>query len=495
MQRYLCFDIGAGSGRALLASFDGDKLTVDEYGRFASSAVRTSRGVYWDVLSITASIKNILAQAGTQGIAIHSIGIDCFGVDFGLLSRSGELLGNPMCDMDPRTAGILESSKDLWNAKELYAQTGAQIYEMTTLFQLAALKREGNDILNFAATFLMMPDLLNYMLTGEACSEFTVSSTSNLLKLSAPEWNAPLIERFGLNRNMFINPVLSGNAKFRLSSILRDELLINDVDVVTVAGHDTASAVAALPDTGGDAIFISSGTWSIIGAVTDKPIIDARFAGVLSNEGCHDGKNRLIKNLLGMKFLQDLKAAWARAGKDMSYSQLDLAMEHTKPFGVFIDPENMAYFSGLNMPRLIEGYCMKSGQQLPEGVGEYMRTVNESLALSYRESIGQIELACGRTFSRIFILGGGVQNHHLCQMTADATGKPVSAWYKESAAFGNALIQAFAAGSIEQRDMPACAKASHTAMEFTPANTSKWDEQYEKFLKLKKKWYDQGTDF
>jgi sugar (pentulose or hexulose) kinase len=488
MQRYLCFDIGAGSGRGLLAGFNGNSLTVSEFSRFSSSAVRTSRGVYWDVLSIVENIKKTIIEAKTQGNDIHSIGIDCFGVDFGLISKSGELLGNPMCDMDPRTAGILESTGSLWNAADLYKQTGAQIYEMTTLFQLAALKRQGNEALEIAAKFLMMPDVLNYMLTGETHAEFTVSSTSNLLKLGLLEWNTELIERFGLNRKMFLDPVLPGKVKNRLSGMIRDELGIEGVDVVTVAGHDTASAVAALPDTGGDSIFISSGTWSIVGAVTDKPVIDMRFAGILSNEGCHDGKNRLIKNLLGMKFLQELKSVWAREGRDISYALMDEAMEHTKPFTSLIDPENMAYFSGTNMPQLMIDYCVRTAQPVPESVGEFVRAANESLALSYRESIEQIELACGRKFKSIYILGGGVQNRHLCQMTADATRKPVYAWYKESAAFGNALIQACAAGNLSPGEMATCAAASHKSTEFVPGKPGIWDDQYDRFLKLKKKW-------
>jgi rhamnulokinase/L-fuculokinase len=468
----------------MLAAYDGTTIKIEEFSRFHNTPVRTCTGYYWDVLSILTHIKQALSMSKNKGYNISGLGIDCFGVDFGLLSKTGELLQNPMCDIDPRTSGIVEKTANVMNIEKLYAATGAQIYDMTTLFQLVAFLHEGNAALKEAAHLLFMPDLINYLLTGVQRTEFTAASTSLLLSLADKKWNHKLMHAYGINPSLFGDVTLAG-ASEPLCAAIKAELLCNDVRVNTVAGHDTASAIIPIPSKPGENYaFVSSGTWSIIGAPTPEPIIDMRFAGSISNEGCYEGSNRLIKNVFGMKFINELRHCWDMEGKHISFPDMDAAAAAATPFAAFIDPENLSYFADENnMPSLIAQYCRVTNQYIPLNAGDFIRAVDESLAFCYKKTLLELESIIGKKFDTLYIVGGGTQNKILCQMAANACGIPVFAGAKESAAMGNALMQLKASGEIRNAtELAACVSDSVVPMIYEPRDCDQWQEKYTDYL-------------
>jgi sugar (pentulose or hexulose) kinase len=473
----------------MLAEFDGSSVKMEEFIRFHNQPVRTCTGYYWDVLAIITHIKEALSSARGKGCPVSGLGVDCFGVDFGLLSPSGDLLANPVCDIDPRTNGIIEQT-GVMSIEELYMQTGAQIYDMTTLFQLVALIKENSAALKGASRLLFMPDLINYLLTGVMRTEFTVASTSLLVKPTERAWNHELMRAYGINPALFGDIELPG-ASAPLCGLIRDELLMPDIQVTTIAGHDTASAVIPIPARSGESYaWVSSGTWSVIGAPTEKPIIDMRFAGVISNEGCYDGGNRLIKNAFGMKFINELRHVWNMEGRQISFADMDAAAEAALPFASFIDPENFSFFAGDHMPHLIRQYCMETGQSIPESAGEFVRAVDESLAFCYKKALAEMETITGRKLETLYIVGGGTQNRILCQMAANACGIPVIAGAKESAALGNAMIQLKASGELRTAgEMADCVSRSVERTVYEPQDVALWQENYPKYLEAIKRYH------
>jgi rhamnulokinase len=482
MLKFLSYDLGASSGRAMIATYNGKKMNIRELFRFPTSPVRVQAGYYWDVLSIFNHMKHALVKCKSEAGTIRSLGIDAFGVDFGLLSRTGELLANPLCDCDTRTKGSLRPALEIYSMDEMYKITGAQIYEMTTLFQLYALKLQGNPILEVADTLLMMPDLLNYFFTGIKATELTVASTTNLLSPFSKNWLSDVIASFGLPSRIFTDIIPPGHVLGNLSGFVRDELSCGDIKVVTTAEHDTAAAAASVPAKEKEYVFISSGTWSIVGTETSEAVINMKFSGVLSNERCFNGGNRLIKNLLGMKFIQECRQEWESEGTGVEYTTMNEMSEKCVPFVSFIDPEDTNFFVEQNMLMLIADYCRLTDQPIPQTIGEVVICINQSLAMAYRRTILQMEEALGKKLANVYIVGGGTQNTLLCKMTADATGKPVIAGYRESASLGNALVQAMTFGEIRNADeLRECARISYPIQVYEPQNTGMWDSAYEKF--------------
>jgi sugar (pentulose or hexulose) kinase len=328
-----------------------------------------------------------------------------------------------------------------------------------------------------------MPDLINYLLTGERITEFTVASTSLLMSLTGRKWNTGLMNRYGIDPSLFGEITLAGTS-LPLCGAIGEELLARKMLVTTVAGHDTASAVIPIPARGHENYaFVSSGTWSVIGAPTPSPVIDMRFAGSISNEGCFDGSNRLVKNIFGMKLLNQLKYSWEMEGKAVSFAQMDACAVESEPFACFIDPENLSFFAGENMPGLIQDYCRRTYQRVPGTVGEFVRAVDESLAFCYKKTLLELEAVSGRKFATLFIVGGGTQNKILSQMAASACGIPVVAAAKESAALGNALMQLMACGELKTAgDLAACVQQSVSSTIYEPTEAARWQEKYADYL-------------
>ncbi|MDD5017122.1 MAG: FGGY family carbohydrate kinase [Eubacteriales bacterium] len=482
-KKYMCVDLSVGSGRIMAGLFDGNKMDMREVYLFDNSSVKVLGSEYWDVYYIFNKIKESIIVFKTMFDGITSIGIDTFGTVYGLLSETGELLSNPICYTDPRTKGMLKLCYSIFPQNEFYKISGSELVELTLPSQLLSLKLQNNPVFYSAKTLLMLPDLLNYFLTGIKATEYTIASTSSLLNLVKKDWLHEVIDVFGFNRDMFTNVVMPGNKLGKISSHVRNELLCESIDVINITEHDTASAAIAIPSEKNDYVFISSGTYSVLGVETDKPVIDLRYVDTLSNEGCFGGNNRIIKNLLGTYFLQECRIVWELEGTAVDYDSIDNLIINTKPFISFIDVENTDYFVGEHMPNLISEYCRLSLQPVPYTIGEFIMCITQSMAMAYRKTINQFEEVLDKKIEKIFIVGGGTQNRLLCQMTADCTGKIVYSGYKSSASLGNALVQANASGEISGiSQMRQCAMRSFPLTVYEPACTNIWDEKYGEYL-------------
>jgi rhamnulokinase len=482
MSRYLAFDLGAESGRAILGTLESGRLTLEELHRFPNTPVRVLAALYWDTLRLWHEILCGLAIAGReQRLTLDGIGVDTWGVDFALIGADGGLAGNPRHYRDARTNGILAKALQVVPREEIFAETGIQFMQINTLYQLYAMRLAGEPALAAARKLLMMPDLFNYWLTGVAKSEKTIASTSQFYNPIRGRWAAELFERLDLPKAILPEIVPPGT---RLGPLLPDVAAgagLGSVPVYATACHDTASAVAAVPASGSDWCYISSGTWSLMGVELDAPVIDERALALnLTNEMGAEGKTRLLKNIAGLWLLQESRRAWALEGKEYNYDQLSAMAAAAPPFAAVIDPD--AFLEPGSMPAKIAAHCRGRGQRPPESVASISRTIFESLALRYREVLESLESLLGRRFSAIHIVGGGSRNRLLNQLVADSTGRTVVAGPAEATAMGNVLIQAIGAAEIsglaEAREIVRRSAALET---FTPQPTVDWDCAYARF--------------
>jgi len=442
---YLAIDLGAESGRAITGRFDGERLTLSEDHRFANTPVQLPDGLYWDVLSLyretVASIR-----AGLAAGPVDSVGIDGWAVDYGLLDRSGALLGNPLHYRNPRFEPMVAELVRRIGADELYRRTGIQSLSINTTCQLLA--QRGGPALAAADRLLLIPDLLRFWLTGEATAEVTNASTTQLLSASRLVWDGSLMAAVGIRPEILPPLVRPGALSGQLSGPAATELGMS-VPVIAVASHDTGSAVAGIPATTDTFGYISSGTWSLVGIERREPTLnDAARAANLSNERGVDGTFRLLKNVMGLWLVQECRRAWLREGHDLSYDTLREMARAARPFGPLIDPDDPRLLAPGDMPARIRQLCGETAQTLPETPGEVTRCILESLACAYRATFDAIRAASGQAVSEIHVVGGGSRNDLLCQLTADATGLPVLAGPAEATATGNLLVQAMAVGRI-----------------------------------------------
>ena len=442
---YLAIDLGAESGRALAGRFDGDRLDVTEVHRFANTPVQLPDGLYWDALALYHQTLASL-RAGLAASPIESAGIDGWAVDYGLLDRRGALLGNPLHYRNPRFGPMVDELTRRVAPAELYRRTGIQLLPINTSCQLLAQATGAT----FAAAdrLLLVPDLLRYWLTGEATAEATNASTTQLLGAGSPVWDPWLLDRLGVSASLLPPVVAPGTPSGSVRGPAADEVS-RAIPVVAVASHDTASAVAAVPARTDSFGYISSGTWSLVGVERREPTLnEAAFRANLSNERGVDGTFRLLKNVMGLWLLQECRRVWSRAGSAASYAELrDLA--RTAPaFGSVIDVSDARLLAPGDMPARIRTLCRERGQAPPESIAATVRCILESLAGAYAGAFDAITAASGQPVTEIHIVGGGSRNDLLCQLTADATGRPVLAGPTEATAIGNLLVQAMAAGRI-----------------------------------------------
>ncbi|MGN0037106.1 MAG: rhamnulokinase family protein [Bacteroidaceae bacterium] len=443
-EAYLAIDLGGGSGRVIAGFEEAGELQLDTVSRFPNRQVELGGRIYWDFLSLFEDMKRGIRQAAEKGYRIRSIGIDTWGVDFGLIDRNGRLLGNPVCYRDHRTDGLPERFFASHDAQAHYAACGTQVMPINTLFQLYSIKLENDPQLEAADRLLFMPDLFSYFLTGVANNEYTIASTSELMDIRTGQWNYPLIEELGLPTQIFGEIVLPGSHRGVLTPALMAELGIDyEVPVVAVASHDTASAVCAIPPAadGGCTAFLSSGTWSLLGVRTERPILseEARRSG-FTNEGGADGKICFLQNITGLWMLQRLMAVWKEQGLDTAYDRLIDEAEKAD-FDALIDVDDPRLVSPASMSDAIANCCRTSGQPVPHTRGELVRCVLRSLADRYRRAIEGLNALLPTPVERLRIIGGGAQNHFLNRLTAEATGLPVEAGPVEATAIGNILIQ------------------------------------------------------
>ncbi len=448
MSRYLAFDLGAESGRAMLGTLDAGRLAVEEVHRFSNTPVRVFDALYWDTLRLWHEIQRGLAIAGRERkLALDGIGIDTWGVDFALLGGDGALADNPRHYRDARTHGVMPKVFAIVPRAEVFAQTGIQFMQINSLYQFYALKLAGSPALARAHKLLFMPDLLNYWLTGVARAEVTIASTSQFYDPRRKAWATDLLERLGLPTHILPEIVAPGTRLGPLLDSVAEAAGLGAVPVYATGCHDTASAVAAVPAEGSNWCYISSGTWSLMGAELDQPIIDEQVLEQnLTNEIGVAGKVRFLKNIAGLWLLQECRRAWALEGAEFTYDELVRLAGCAQPFRASIDPD--AFLEPGDMPRKIAERCRASGQAPPQTPGEFTRTILESLARRYRQVLESLETLAGRRFDAIHIVGGGSRNRLLNQLVANATGRTVIAGPSEATAIGNVLTQAIGAGEL-----------------------------------------------
>lgn len=479
----LAFDFGASSGRAILGSFENGKITLTELHRFDNEPVKMNGGFYWDLPKLFYEIRQGLLKA--EKYEYESIGIDTWGVDYALVDKDGMLLGNPYNYRDERTVPVFENLKKEISENELYKQTGIQNLNINTLYQLLETKKNHPELYSLGDKLILMPDLFGYLLTGKIYAERTMASTTQLLNPNTKEWNEELISRLGLDLNKFPSLVDSGEKIAPLKEEICKELGIKPKWLTAVAGHDTASAVVAIPAKNKDFVYISCGTWSLFGTELDSPCITEQSAKMnLSNETGYDKTTRFLKNISGLWIIQETRRQFRRDGKDYSYADMEKMAREAKPFTCFIDPDDPRFTPPGNQIKRIKDFCCETGQYIPETDGEIVRCIYESLAMKYKYTFENLKKCTGKSFKTIHMVGGGTKDGFLCRMTADATGVPVIAGPIEATAAGNVAVQLISLGKIKDlKEARKIISDSFDVVEYLPQDES-FNEHYNVFCQL-----------
>jgi rhamnulokinase len=489
----LAFDLGAESGRALLGRFDGDRLSLADIHRFPNTPVRLPDGLHWDVLHLWAEIKQGIALAYSQaGNRLGSIGLDTWGVDFSLLDRTGALIGNPYHYRDSRTDGMMERAFGRIARSDIFAQTGIQFMPINTLYQLVAMAEQASPLFEIAQTFLTIPDLFNYWLTGRKVCEFSNATTTQCYNPRTRTWASSLLAALGIPTHIFPEIIPPGTVLGELLPGVAAELCGGTpLPIIAPACHDTGSAVAAVPAAGTGFAWISSGTWSIVGAEVPEAVINEQSLDFnFTNEGGVNNTFRLSKNVAGLWIVQECRRAWARQGEEYTYATLTAMAAQAAPFRSLIDPDHPIFLKpsepGDDMPGRVRAQCQATGQPMPDDKAAIIRCVLESLALKYRWVLEKLEMMMPRTLDPIHIVGGGTQNGLLCQFTADATGRPVVAGPVEATAIGNLIVQAMALGLVDSLAQGrALVRRSFDVTTYEPTpDRAGWDVAYARLVTL-----------
>lgn len=472
-KKVIAVDLGASSGRVMQVGFDGENLSIETLHRFPNDPVTINGTLQWDVLRLWHEIQNGLAKRSAGAV---SVGVDTWGVDFGLLDKQGNLLANPVHYRDSRTDGMMDAVFERVPRREVFERTGIQFMALNTLYQLAAMAQNQRHLLDMADTLLQMPDLFHYWLSGEKACEFTDATTTQFYNPHIGGYDREMLAKADIPTHFFTDIVPPGTTLGRYENL----------SVVTPATHDTASAVVAVPTTGSDGAYLSSGTWSLLGIEVREAVInDASYAANVTNEGGYDNTYRLLKNIVGLWLAEQSLATWRDEGKDYTYEAcIDMART-ADPFKAFIDPDADEFIPPGDMPARVRNFCQRTGQPVPETDAEIMATLYSSLAMKYAYVIDLLRNVSGQPIDHLHIIGGGSQNTLLCQMSANATGLPVYAGPIEGTAMGNAIVQLIAQGELggigQARDVLS-RSAIHATYE--PQNTAAWREQYERFKTL-----------
>ena len=484
-KRVLAFDFGASSGRAIIGCFDGDKITLEEVHRFSNDPVSVGGTVYWDVLRLFYEIKQGIVKAKIAG-GFDSIGIDTWGVDFGLIDSEGKLMENPVHYRDTRTAGLVEESFKTMPKEKLYGVTGIQFMELNTLFQLISLKKYRPWMLERADKMLFMPDLFAYMLTGKMCAEYSIATTSQLIDLETKSWSKEILDAFGIKKSLFAPLVKPGTVLGELSKEICEECGVDPVPVISVCGHDTQSAITSVPCEDGNFAFLSSGTWSLFGTELDSPIVNETSMNInITNEGGFDDSTGFLKNIIGLWLIQESRRQWKREGEEYSYADLEKLALAAEPFKCFIDPDAPEFVPHGNIPERVREFCRRTGQYVPQTVGEVMRCIYESLAMKYRLTFEKLRECTKRDYPVIHVIGGGTKDGLLCQMTANSCDRTVKAGPIEATVMGNVAVQLMSDGSVDNIGQARKIIADSSELKiFEPKETGDWAKAYEDFLKI-----------
>ncbi len=493
--KFLAFDLGAESGRAVAGFLDGETLRLDDVHRFATGGTRILNTLHWDALRLFDEIKRGLGMAvSAHATEWAGLGIDTWAVDFGLLGKHDALLGNPRHYRDHLNDGVMEAAFATMPRHEIYERTGIQFLQFNTLYQLLGLQKSARYLLDNAHTLLLMPDLFGFWLTGVKATEWSNATSTQLADPRGRTWNGDIIAGFGLPRSILTDIIPAGTRLGALRADIAREVGCGALSVIAPGTHDTASAVVAVPaDTanganGANWAYISSGTWSLVGIETDTPLITPQtLAYDFTNEGGVCGTVRVLKNVMGLWLVQECRRAFARQGHDYSYAHLTARADAAPAFGPLIEPDDTRFLAPDDMPAAIRAFCHESGQTPPDSEGAFVRCCLESLALKYRWVLERLEEVRGQPIDTVHIVGGGSQNKLLCQLTADATQKRVVAGPVEATAIGNILMQAVGAGHISGlAQARAIVRRSFALDTYTPTSSSadEWQAAYIRFLTL-----------
>ncbi len=484
--RFLAFDLGASSGRAVVGTLDGGRIELREVHRFANEPANILGRLYWNVPQLLREIKVGFQHAAQSG-PLESLGVDTWGVDFGLLTRNGTLLAPVFHYRDRRNKDGLQRLFTRTSRETLYTTTGIQLMPINTLCQLLALADEEPAILDNAAELLFVPDLLNYWLTGVRRTEYTIASTSQMLDVHARDWARPMLRDMQLPTDILPSIVNPGSTLGPLHESITTELDAPACEVVATASHDTAAAVVAVPAQQDDGwAYISSGTWSLVGVEVQRPVTSqAARESNFTNEGGIDGTIRLLKNVAGLWLLQESRRSWQAAGEELTYEQLSRAAELAEARRSFVDPDDPRFTPPGDMPARIVAYCQETGQPVPESHGQFARCIFESLALKYRVHLDRLETITGDRIEVVHIVGGGALNRLLCQLTADVTTRRVVAGPAEATAAGNLMVQALGRGHVTSRaEIRRVIAASSPLQTYEPRDSGSWARAFERFCTL-----------
>lgn len=481
--KFLAIDFGAESGRAILGILKDKKIILEEIHRFPNSQVRESGHIHWDISYLFGELKNSLTiTAGRGHKELQGLGVDTWGVDFGLVGKDNQILGNPFAYRDSRTDGMTEKAFEFMPKEAIYSCTGIQFMQFNSIFQLLSMVETKSPLLDRSDTLLFMPDLFNFLTTGEKFSEYTIASTSQLLNAKKRDWEQEIFDKLRLPINIMAPIMPPGTVIGQILPDITREAGVLPVDVIAPASHDTASAVAAVPTQSSHWAYLSSGTWSLLGVEVDEPIINEKSLQYnFTNEGSVNGKIRFLRNTMGLWLLQRCLSKWSEKGESYSYDEVERLASEASSFRSVIDPDDRTFLNPPDMPAAIVEFCRNTHQTIPEKKGEFIRCILESLALKYRFIIEMMNTILPEPVKMLHIVGGGSQNVLLNQLSANATGLPVVAGPTEATAIGNILVQATAKKELkdidEGRKLVAC---SFPLKHLEPENQEEWNRVYEK---------------
>jgi len=483
---FLAFDLGASSGRAILGKLQDNKLELVEVHRFKNQMTRIHGHYFWNIYSLFDELKTGLKKCITEfRVQPDSIGIDTWGVDYAVVTTDGQFAGLPFAYRDHRTENAMNEFFDLLSKKETYQLTGIQFMQFNTLFQLYSSVRDKTQHIDKAKNILFIPDALSYLFTGKKCIEYTIASTSQLLKPGKAEWEEKLFRTAGIPSVLAGEIIKPGTVIGKVLDEIQEETGSAAIPCISVAGHDTASAIASVPAKEGNWAYLSSGTWSLLGIESPVPLVSEQTLAMnFTNEGGVEGTTRFLKNIMGMWLIQECKRIWD-AKSVMGWHEIVALSNNAKPFKCFINPDDVGFLNPGDMPKAVQDYCVKTNQPVPETKGEIARCIYDSLVLKYKYTLRQIESVTGKKIERLHIIGGGAHNAMMNQLTADATGIEVLAGPTEATATGNILLQAKALDKVHSlTEMREIVSNSFEVIRYKPSPALDWDKAYEKFVKL-----------
>ncbi|NOV04531.1 rhamnulokinase [Paenibacillus sp. LMG 31457] len=483
----LAVDFGASSGRTILGRWDGSKLSVEEIHRFANDPVALNGRLYWDFLRLFHELKKGIHAFKQQASGSPaSIAVDTWGVDYGFVDGKGRLLGNPYHYREARNAQAMEAMLQQTTQQELYSRSGIQPLSFNTIFQLYAERSEQGLTLPEDVRLLLMPDLFRFYLSGIRSTEYTIASTTGLLDSAARDWDKGLLHKLGIPAGLFTDIVMPGTIEGNLRKDIAEELQIGGMSVIATASHDTASAVVSIPSLEKDYAFISCGTWSLMGVEIDQPILtEESLRYGFTNEGGAEHKIRMLKNIMGLWLLQECKRQWELEGESLSYAQMQEMAKAEPGLQSYVDAQDPVFLAPGNMPERIRRYCAQTGQSVPQTKAELIRCVVDSLAMKFKQTLDEIEELLGTKLQTIHMVGGGIQNQLLCQLTANATGRPVIAGPVEATAIGNIMMQVKAHGEVQSLDqIRQAVRDSFPPDRYESKDGAEWQEAYQTYLQV-----------